>query len=170
MARLSGTSDEWYSENADAPRVVAAFDTDETMDYASGPVPLEHVIELRDDPDVSVWSTGYNQTLRDEAGIPGMAELKTKLGIDDPFVDRPDRMRLLERHIPDADHYFVVDDVDLSALEPAWEYWTPWDYAREVLGLDVGAGFEPRRSPLDTLEPVDPDDEPRTGRTGSDSG
>lgn len=136
MATNYGETDETYNPNATDPNRVVAFDTDMTMDYAGGPVPLEHVIELRDDPNILVWSTGYNQTLRDEADIPGMTELKDMRNLDIGFVDRPDRMRLLERQYPNADRYDVVDDVDLRELEAeGWHYYQPIEYTVEVLGI-----------------------------------
>lgn len=150
------TNEPTYEPNSVDPYTVAAFDTDMTMEPARGPVPLAHVIELRNDPTVSVWATGFNQALRGWAGIPGMAELKalTDYGPDDPdapagewFVERPTRMRLLERVYPDAERYFVVDDVDLTELEPDWEYHTPWDYARDVLEIDID-GSGPTRPPF----------------------
>lgn len=137
-----------YGENAVQPTTVAAFDTDHTIDYARGVVPLDHVISLAEDPHTSVWATGFNQSLRERARVPGMKELKQKLGVDDTFVARPRRMKMLKRWIPNADRYYVVDDVDLSQLEPDWDYYTPWGYARDVLGLDVPDGDIKRRSRL----------------------
>lgn len=125
-----------YHPNADDPSRVVAFDTDLTVSYAGGPVPLEHVIRLREDPDVLVWSTGYNQTLRDRAKIPGMYELKNMRGIDSGHVERANRMRLLKREYPDAGRYDVVDDVDLRELEAdGWRYYHPIEYTVEELGI-----------------------------------
>lgn len=153
------TAKQLIRENAEFPVTVAAFDTDHTIDYARGCVPLDHVTSLRDNPSVSVWSTGFNQSLRERAGVPGMRELKTKLGIDtEVFIDRPRRMELLERWIPDADRYFVVDDVDLTQLEPTWEYHTPWGYARDEIGLDIDADDLGRSR---ARQPWDPDEIPQ---------
>lgn len=122
--------------NATNPTRVVAFDTDMTVDYAGGPVPLDHVIELRDDPDVLVWATGFNQTLRDRAEIPGMHELKERRTISAEFIDRADRMRLLKREFPNAQSYTVVDDVDLRELEAeGWAYYQPAEYVIEELGI-----------------------------------
>ena len=126
-----------YSANADRPQRVVCFDTDLTISYADGPVPLEHVIALREEPTTSVWATGYNQTLREEAGIPGMPELRERR--DRPAtepIERADRMRMLQAEYPDAASYTVVDDVDLRELEPeGWIYYHPGEYAVEVLDL-----------------------------------
>lgn len=136
-----------YAPNheTDAPRVVACFDTDYTIDYAKGPVPLRYVEGLRDRPDVSVWATGHNQTLRAQAGIPGIRELNVLRGEPQTdWVERPDRMRALYGLYPGAERYYVVDDCDLSMLRPEWEYHTPGRFAQDELGHDDPDVMEPR--------------------------
>jgi len=135
MDSLFETPQEAYSPNATDPTTVVAFDTDLTIDYAQGPIPLEHVIELRERDDVLVWSTGYNQTLRDRAEIPGMEELKDARGVGDGFVERAERMRLLREEYPNAEEYIIADDVDLRMLEPEWDYYQPAEYVVEVLNI-----------------------------------
>lgn len=128
--------DATYDENATDPTRVVAFDTDFTVNYADGPVPLEHVLDLRERDDVLVWSTGFNQTLRDKAEIPGMYELKRKLGLEDQWVERADRMRLLTQAFPDADERVIVDDVDLRQLnDEGWNYYQPAEYVVNELGI-----------------------------------
>lgn len=138
-----------YEENAENPTVIACFDTDQTVDVPphygqQGPVTISHILRLKDMDHVSVWATGFNQSLRYLAGIPGMRELKEKVGSHARFVERDDRMRLLDDAFPDAEYKYVVDDVDLSSLEPEWTYWFPQDYARDVLGLEVDPEPSPR--------------------------
>lgn len=126
-----------YEMNSEDPSAVAAFDTDYTMLYADGPVPLSHVTALRDDPDVAVYATGFNQTLRERADIPGMVEITSWVDQDTPdFVERADRMRLLDELHPDAERKFVVDDVDLRQLEAeGWAYYQPAEYVVEEMGV-----------------------------------
>lgn len=126
-----------YPQNSTNPSTVAAFDTDATLDYAGGPVPLDHVTALRDDPEVAVYATGHNQSLRDQAEIPGIHEINDALGRPTgEWVDRADRMRLLSELHPDADRYVVVDDVDLRELEAeGWRYYQPAEYAIEELDI-----------------------------------
>ena len=134
-----GTTDQRYEVNAKHPETVMAFDTDYTMDYADGPVPLPHVVRLRDRDDVAVYATGMNQTLRDQARIPGMAEIKemSQMSVDE-WVPRADRMRLLSDIHANADRYVVVDDVDLRQLESeGWDYYQPIEYAVEELNTDL---------------------------------
>lgn len=136
MSAHIGGIDRTYRPNATDPSRVVAFDTDMTIDYAGGPIPLSHVTDLRDGADTLVWATGFNQTLRKRAGIPGMFELKKRrdIGVNN-FIARPDRMRLLKREFPDADEYIVADDVDLRELEPAWRYYQPAEYVVDVLDI-----------------------------------
>lgn len=130
-----------YPQNAEDPEVIACFDTDKTVDIGPGgqpgPVPFGHIIELKQADDVSVWATGFNQSLRSRAGIPGMRELKELADSNESFVERDDRMRLIDEVFPDADEKYVVDDVDLSVLEPEWDYYIPEVYARDELGIEV---------------------------------
>lgn len=134
--RNFGGSDARYEVNATRPSKVIAFDTDHTMMYADGPVPLPHVIALREDPDVAVYATGFNQSLRDHAAIPGMVEIKEMSGMNESdWVPRADRMRLLDEIHPKTDCCMVVDDVDLRQLErEEWRYFHPIEYAIENLG------------------------------------
>jgi len=136
MGTLNRQSELTYSANATDPEAVVCFDTDMTVDYAGGPVPLPHVITLRERDDVSCWSTGFNQTLRDRAEIPGMRELKDACGIGNRLVERDERMPLVEEQHPDAEEYIVVDDVDLRQLEPEWSYYQPAEYVIEVLHIE----------------------------------
>lgn len=139
MSVLNPTTDTRYEPNATDPTVVAAFDTDYTMRYADGPVPLDHVLALREDPDVAVYATGFNQTLRDEAEIPGMVEILDALDNSEMrHVDRPDRMRLLDQLHPEATRRFVVDDVDLRQLEAeGWRYYQPAEYVVQEVGIPL---------------------------------
>lgn len=129
--------DRTYPQNSENPETVAAFDTDATLAYAGGPVPLDHLIDLREDPSVAVYATGHNQSLRGQAEIPGTYEINDALGrTPDQWVDRADRMRLLKRLHPDADQYVVVDDADLRELEAeGWRYYQPAEYAIEELDI-----------------------------------
>jgi len=109
--RSPSTDAPTYDRYSGSPTTVAAFDTDMTVDYAGGPVPLTHVKALRDAPDVAVFSTGHNQTLRDRAEIPGMHEVKDARGRGTAdWVERADRMRMLKKLYPDADRYTCNDD------------------------------------------------------------
>lgn len=137
--RNFGQSDSRYIVNANHPETVVAFDTDYTIGYADGPVPLSHVISLREADDVAVYATGFNQTLRDEAEIPGMAEIKEMCDMDlTDWVPRADRMRLLAKIHRDADEYIVVDDTDLRQLhDEGWRYYHPIEYVVEELDVPV---------------------------------
>lgn len=125
--------------------VIACFDTDYTMDYARGPVPLSHILKLKQQDEVSVWATGHNQTLRREAGIPGTREINRLAGLEPTnWIPRPDRMRKLARLFPGAQEMFVVDDCNLELLEPVWDYYPPGVYAEQILGIDDACVMEPR--------------------------
>ena len=104
-------------------------------------------------PDVDVWATG-NQRLRVEAAIPGVeaakkmrADLRTP-DADSTIVDpvtnqdvsqletspsRRNRLRMVKAlytgHTNAVEHFVVVDDVDLTDLEPeGWTHYHPWEF------------------------------------------
>jgi hypothetical protein len=133
---LSDDTQRYGVNTSRPPDTVAAFDTDMTVDYAGGPVPLSHITDLRETDDVLVWSTGYNQSLRNYAQVPGMAELKARLDDAPEWIGRADRMRHLRDVFPGAGRYLVVDDIDVRELESeGWEVFHPAEYAVEELGI-----------------------------------
>jgi len=119
---------------------VYAFDRDLTIDVNQGPVPLEWVKKLTQ-TEHEVWAIG-NQRLKEEANIPGIAEILERLGIEtDTIPPRRERVDMLREVFPDAEEYIVVDDVDLSDME-GWSYYTPEDFVDkfsdklDCLGID----------------------------------
>ena len=143
---------------------VLAFDRDETLDVNPHPereaVPLEWVRYLAAETEHEVWAIG-NQTLTEEAGIPGvrtavnrLTEAGTLAEVADPeaverwlskehrltdWPSRADRIDLVAHVCPDADRYIVVDDMILSYVD-GWTHYYPWDFVDAVRSgeLDVG--------------------------------
>ena len=123
---------------------VYAFDRDSTIDVNKGPVPLEWVQKLTQ-TEHEVWAIG-NQRLKEEANIPGIAEILARLGIErNTTPPRRERVDMLREVFPEAEEYIVVDDVDLSDME-GWTYYTPEDFVDKFrdrldwLEIDVPTG------------------------------
>ena len=132
--------------------IVFAFDRDRTVDSSRdpGPVPLAWVKWLAAQPGIEVWAVG-NQALKAEAGIPGVDEMRVRLGIPkkaagSAFKDRNNtldkrtrnvnskikRLKFLSQIFPAAERLIVVDDFDLSHAE-GWEYYDPSEFMRVVV-------------------------------------
>ncbi|WP_244265043.1 hypothetical protein [Halorhabdus tiamatea] len=116
-------------------------------------VPIEWVGHLAHHTDHIVYATG-NQTLKDEAKIPGIGEIvKAYPGTDQDGEDvdlssrpkRRERVDMLKAIYPDADRFVVVDDIDLSDME-GWDHFYPWDFVSTV-----------ESSEIDCLPPSDDD-------------
>lgn len=108
---------------------VYAFDRDFTVDVSLGPVPLEWVTYLSQQQNCEVWAIG-NQALCEEADIPGEVALREEFNKSDPISARTERLRLLEQLFDSAEKYVVVDDIDLTRMEPTWEYYHPEDFVK----------------------------------------
>lgn len=121
--------------------IVFAFDRDQTVDVNPptgdrAAVPLAWIRHLAHQTDHVVFATG-NQRLKNEAEIPGTAEIRREhpdiaTATDDDQVfhrrlNRRDRVRSLGDLYPAATQRIVVDDVDLSDLEE-WTHFFPWDF------------------------------------------
>ncbi len=143
-----------------ASAIVFAFDRDHTVDVNPptgdrAAVPLAWIRHLAHRTDHVVFATG-NQRLKDEAEIPGTAEIRREhpdLAMENDEDDqlfprrlnRRDRVRSLGDLYPAATQRIVVDDVDLSDLE-GWTHFFPWNfYAAVQAGTilrDVGLEIE----------------------------
>ena len=147
---------------------VVAFDRDETLDVNPHPereaVPLEWVSYLAAETEHEVWAIG-NQDLIDEVDIPGVRTAVRRLSEAEAlpervdralpeqwlsatspltrWIQRGDRVRLLEILYPDADGYVVVDDANLSYLE-SWTHYYPWDFVAAVRSGELDLGLPPR--------------------------
>ena len=131
--------------------IVFAFDRDHTVDSSPdpGPVPLAWVKWLGTQSGIEVWAVG-NQKLKGEAGIPGVDEMRVRLGIPkkkagSAFKDRNNtldrrtrnvnskikRLKFLAQMFPAAERLIVVDDFDLSRAD-GWEYYDPDEFMRVV--------------------------------------
>lgn len=126
--------------------IVIGFDRDQTVDVNGGPVPLGLVKQLAAMPGFEVWAIG-NQLLKVEAGIPGIDEMRARLGLGDKHVQvgtadqaadtgtkrerniaaKMKRLSMLAQIFPDAAMRIVVDDFDLSAA-PGWTWFSPADF------------------------------------------
>jgi hypothetical protein len=134
--------------------MVFAFDRDRTVrvNQLYKPdtlIPLAWVRHLAHATDHEVWAIG-NQTLKEEAGIPGIEELAARYyeaGIDrlgqkddwDRYEYCPirrKRLRMLAEEFPDAAEYVVVDDIDLSDVE-GWNHYFAWDFVSAVERGDI---------------------------------
>lgn len=141
------------------PTAVVCFDRDHTVSVNPHPernaVPLSWVKYLAHEvANIDVWATG-NQTLREEASIPGISEAITcwrYLTLPDDPVEyhahvpiearlpgRREGLHLIQavydRLATTTDTYrrIVVDDVDLSDLESGgWKHYFPWDFVTAV--------------------------------------
>lgn len=141
------------------PAAVVCFDRDFTVSVNPHPdndaVPLSWVKHLAHEvPDVDVWATG-NQTLREEASIPGISEAITcwrHLTLPEDPMDyhahapvgarlpgRREGLELIQavydRLATESETHrlIVVDDVDLSDLEAdGWTHYLPWDFVAAV--------------------------------------
>lgn len=114
---------------------VFAFDRDETVDVnppkGRRAVPLSWVRHLAHETHHEVWAIG-NQQLRDEAGIPGIEEaLREFPGETTAGLTREKRIRMVGQLFPDADAYYVVDDLNLNHLD-GWTHYFPWDFVTAV--------------------------------------
>lgn len=135
---------------------VVCFDRDEAVSTNPHPdpkkpaVPLGWVKYLAHAADgVDVWATG-NQTLREEAAIPGTkralslwetldVEVDGRFSIPDPRrfdLPRRDRLHVVQDlyTVGGRDPTFVVvDDVDLGNMaRHGWQHFFPWDFVRAV--------------------------------------
>ena len=118
---------------------VFAFDRDDTVDVSDGPIPIEWLRWLVEETAHEVWAIG-NQRLRKEADIPGLRELRARTDRDE-LLTRRMRLVWIRDLFPAADRYVVVDDIDLSDMEPEWDYYHPRDfYADPPPPLDRFAG------------------------------
>ena len=132
-----------------------AFDRDFTVDCAEdpGPVPLDWIKRL--DQNHEVWAIG-NQRLKEEAGIPGVEELKSLLGKDMPekpadwralsnrernYAGKAWRLSALEVAFPGLAVKVFVDDYAAEVMERFsnrlscdWFFTLPVDF--------VGVGFD----------------------------
>lgn len=124
------------NDETDKNQLVFCFDRDRTVDTSfGGPVPLQWVEKLAHETRHPVYAIG-NQTLKREANIPGVQEMRSKLNLDPSSSSdrrhvfmpaRRERVRLAERLHPDATEYIVVDDVDLSDMD-GWTHYFPDDF------------------------------------------
>ncbi len=135
--------------------IVFAFDRDLTVDVNEGPVPLALVRHLAHCTDHQVWATG-NQLLKDEAGIPGIAEIITRAQAAELPVPvklgRERRIELLGDLFPEADAHIVVDDFCLSAI-PGWSWFSPECFMELVAAIQLGplAAIHGGRIPVEDL-------------------
>lgn len=161
------------------PRYVVCFDRDEAVstnphhDPEKPAVPLSWVKYLAHDAEkVDVWATG-NQTLKEEAAIPGTdratslwetldREPDGRYSIPHPLefsLPRRDRLHLIQDLYHDAGHepeFIVVDDVDLSNMaKHGWVHYFPWDFVRAV---------ETGEAPIDIPDDHGFSDEPYRGQ------
>ena len=128
--------------------LVFAFDRDWTVDVNPHPrhdaVPLEWVRHLAHGTPHAVYATG-NQTLAEEAAIPGVVDVvgrhpddrerwlgeKRPDGRYERFPRRRERLALVADLHPDADGYVVVDDLDLSDVD-GWEHYRAREFVPAV--------------------------------------
>ena len=120
--------------------IVFAFDRDLTVDSSPdpGPIPLAWVRFLAHETACEVWAIG-NQALKAEADIPGLDELRERLGIehkapvfkernnalskrDRNIAGKHKRLRYVEQAFPGAT-LICIDDYPIG-IEP-WIYSTP---------------------------------------------
>lgn len=125
---------------------VFAFDRDDTVDVSNGPVPLSAVRELAHNTSHEVWAIG-NQTLTQEADIPGITEAREQLidrynGSDStsPWASPPEnpgrkkRLLMVEALFPDAHEYIHIDDDNvLISRRERWSYYRPKAFVSEFL-------------------------------------
>jgi hypothetical protein len=124
--------------------ILFAFDRDNTVDTGNGPVPLALVKQLASRSEV--WAIG-NQALKDEAGIPGLDEIKARADrwndyadptgwtpeeiASDPVkrtrhvVQKRLRVFTLGRLFPDA-MKIAVDDYEI--IVEGWQWYSPEDF------------------------------------------
>jgi hypothetical protein len=128
--------------------LVFAFDRDWTVDVNPHPgheaVPLEWVRHLAHETPHAVYAIG-NQTLAEEAAIPGVVDVvgrhpddwnrwlgeKRPDGRYEEFPRRRERLSLIADLHQDADGYVVVDDLDLSDVD-LWEHYHAWEFVPAV--------------------------------------
>lgn len=125
---------------------VFAFDRDDTVDVSKGPVPLSAVRDLAHSTSHEVWAIG-NQTLTQEADIPGITEAREQLidrytGSDStsPWASPPEnpgrkkRLLMVEALFPDANEYIHIDDDNvLISRRERWSYYRPKAFVSEFL-------------------------------------
>lgn len=166
------------------PAVVVCFDRDHTVSVNPHPdrdaVPLSWVKYLAHEvPDVDVWATG-NQTLREEASIPGISEAitcwryltlpedpmeyHTHVPVGARLPGRREGLELIQavydRLAPESETYqlVVVDDVDLSDLESdGWNHYLPWDFVAAVKAGTAGIDLPVPLDKPSNLPLTDPD-------------
>lgn len=137
---------------------VVCFDRDYTVNVNAyedkEAVPLALVKRLAHSTDnVHVWAIG-NLHLKREARIPGIDDavpLWEEHNSSDVFdtysrstiayserLARSDRLRVIHDlyRASELDHdsiaFLVIDDIDLTELEPEWEHYTAWDFMPRV--------------------------------------
>lgn len=141
------------------PTAVVCFDRDHTVSVNPHPdkdaVPLSWVKYLAHEvPTVDVWASG-NQTLREEAAIPGISEAITcwrhltlpadpmeyhaQVPIAARLPGRREGLELIQavyEQLTTGGNSFrriVVDDIDLTDLETdGWTHYFPWDFVAAV--------------------------------------
>lgn len=126
-------------------KIVFCFDRDRTVDTSfQGPVPLEWVKKLAHETSHPVYAIG-NQTLKREANIPGIEEMRAELDLDQSNTSerrhvlmpaRRERVRLAEQIHPNATEHIVVDDVDLSDMD-GWTHYFPSDFVTSYKGRTI---------------------------------
>ncbi|OIB56175.1 hypothetical protein [Natrialba sp. SSL1] len=159
MTSNSHTKSSDTDRTGPVPTAVVCFDRDHTVSVNPHPdreaVPLSWVKYLAHEvPEVDVWATG-NQTLREEASIPGISEaiscwryltlpedpmqFHSQVPVAARLPGRREGLRLIQaiydQLATSSETYrlIVVDDVDLSDLEPdGWTHYLPWDFVDAV--------------------------------------
>jgi hypothetical protein len=143
---------------------VFAFDRDWTVDVNPHPrheaVPLEWVRHLAHETPHAVYAIG-NQTLADEAAIPGVVDIvgrhsddwaqwlggKQPDGRYEQFPLRRERLSLIQDLHPDAEGYVVVDDLDLSDVDE-WDHYHAWEFVPAVEQGDIHPDLPWVREPV----------------------
>lgn len=150
MPSNDGSSDDYPITDGADDAIVFAFDRDHTVDVnppgrGRDAVPLSWVRHLAHRTHHVVFATG-NQRLKDEAEIPGTAEIvraHPSLSASEAGnvhfnnrLSRRERVRSLGHLYPAARRRIVVDDVDLADMDD-WTHYFPWDFYDAVRAGDV---------------------------------
>jgi hypothetical protein len=142
------------SDEKQNSHIVFCFDRDRTVNTSfNGPVPIQWVRKLAHKTIHPVYAIG-NQILKQEANIPGVEEMRKRLGRSSSsgqtrrhvrMPARRERVRLAEELHPDAQEFIVVDDVDLSDMN-GWNHYFPDDFVSAYAGeLLDGVQLDPPR-------------------------
>jgi hypothetical protein len=140
--------------------MVFAFDRDWTVDVNPPPnrqaVPISWVRHLAHQTEHEVFAIG-NQTLAEEASIPGVVDIVGRHdGVDwmeafgdkrpdgryERFPERRERLRMLTEIFPDATARIVVDDLDLSDVDD-WTHYHAWDFVPAVESGNLNVPLPP---------------------------